>query len=55
MTLTSSPIQLLIADGVIVSVTAQSGPECSSDTGGHISPARAENLTGPPASGLKDR
>src|SRR5438270_696865 len=41
--LTSSPIQLLMADGVTESLTCQSAPSCSRLTGGHISPARAEN------------
>ncbi len=33
-TFTSSPTQLLIAEGVMVSATAQLGPSCSSEIGG---------------------
>ena len=54
-TFTSSPIQLLIADGVIESATAHSAPSCSRLTGGHISPARAPKRTAPPLSGFHVR
>ena len=38
---TSSPTQLLMAEGVMVRVGVQPGPSFSSDTGGYISPARS--------------
>ena len=44
-TFTSSPTQLLIADGVIVSATDQAGPVCSSEIGGHIRPSRPPSRT----------
>src|ERR1700733_12219852 len=51
-TLTSSPTQELIADGVMVLTTLQAPPvECSSEISGHISPARAETRTAPDWSG----
>ena len=53
--LTSSPIQLLIADGVIVSRTLHSGPLCSSEIGGQNNPARAEIVTLPIGIGLNVR
>ena len=42
-----------MADGVSVRVVVQATPSCSSEAGGHISPARAETRKAPRGTGFQ--